>query len=102
MASKKTTSSEEEYFAREEAEKLRKLKAQTSKQLTETQRVALKELHYMKCPKCGMDLKTVVHRGVEIDRCENCGGVWLDRGELEELTEDDGILRSMVNLFRKG
>ncbi|MFN7139600.1 MAG: zf-TFIIB domain-containing protein, partial [Limisphaerales bacterium] len=25
------------------------------------------------------------HRGVEIDLCTGCGGVWLDRGELERI-----------------
>lgn len=101
MAAKKATSGEEEYFAREEAEKLHKIKAQQSKRLTETQRLQLKELHHMKCPKCGLDLETLVHRGIEIDRCNGCGGVWLDRGELEELTGDESIFHSVMEFFRK-
>lgn len=37
----------------------------------------------MKCPKC-LNEQLVIHykKGVEIDVCANCGGVWLDRGEL--------------------
>jgi Zn-finger nucleic acid-binding protein len=48
----------------------------------------------MVCPRCGADLRTVERQGIEIERCPNCRGVWLDRGELEKLvalgaTHDD-------------
>lgn len=33
------------------------------------------------------DLKKVVNNGIEIDYCPSCGGVWLDRGELEKLLD---------------
>jgi Zn-finger nucleic acid-binding protein len=39
----------------------------------------------MICPACGARLETVVRQGVEIDRCPDCRGIWLDRGELEKL-----------------
>lgn len=39
------------------------------------------------CPGCGEPLRPVVARGgVEIDACDACGGLWLDAGELEQLT----------------
>jgi Zn-finger nucleic acid-binding protein len=37
------------------------------------------------CPACGAVLVTVERQDVEIERCPNCRGVWLDRGELEKL-----------------
>jgi len=39
----------------------------------------------MICPSCGGELQTVERHGIEIERCPNCRGVWLDRGELEKL-----------------
>lgn len=39
------------------------------------------------CVQCKLPLRIQVLDGVEIDRCEECGGVWLDRGELETLRE---------------
>ena len=40
----------------------------------------------MNCPLCvERRLEPVYVDGVEIDVCENCGGVWLDRGELERM-----------------
>jgi Zn-finger nucleic acid-binding protein len=39
------------------------------------------------CPNCGAPLQTSAERlGVEIDACLECGGIWLDAGELEQLT----------------
>lgn len=37
------------------------------------------------CPKCGGAMRTYERSGVVIDQCEDCRGVYLDRGELERL-----------------
>ena len=42
----------------------------------------------MKCPRDGAELVTEVYEAkVEIDRCPRCMGVWLDKGELEEIQQ---------------
>ncbi len=41
----------------------------------------------MNCPKCNNSLKIANTKGIEIDYCPNCLGVWLDRGELEKIIE---------------
>lgn len=42
----------------------------------------------MKCPVCkDVTLLMSEKRGVEIDYCPECRGIWLDRGELEKLVE---------------
>ncbi|MBY0469754.1 zf-TFIIB domain-containing protein [bacterium] len=42
----------------------------------------------MKCPNC-KESKLVMseRKGVEIDYCPDCRGVWLDRGELDKILE---------------
>ncbi len=37
------------------------------------------------CPSCSATLDAVVHEGVELDRCPDGHGLWLDRGELREV-----------------
>lgn len=32
----------------------------------------------MDCPKCGHAMESVVHQGVEVDRCTLCQGLWFD------------------------
>lgn len=40
----------------------------------------------MNCPRCeGRSLVELERDDVVIDRCEDCRGIWLDRGELERL-----------------
>lgn len=37
------------------------------------------------CPGCGTAMRTLHPRGVELDGCPACGGVWFDGGELERV-----------------
>ncbi len=37
------------------------------------------------CPKCGNEMRTYERNGVTVDQCTGCGGLFLDRGELEQL-----------------
>ncbi len=39
------------------------------------------------CVKCTSVLDRKEIAGIEVDICPSCGGVWLDRGELEKLGE---------------
>ena len=43
----------------------------------------------MSCPRCDGSLSENQFEGVMIDTCENCGGMWLDSGELEQLLKRD-------------
>ena len=97
----KTSSPEAEYFARENAEKLRKLAAQEKAKMAAEEAAALKKAHWMRCPKCGMELQTISYQSVEIDRCFHCHGTWLDQGELEKLAggKKDGVVASVINIF---
>lgn len=39
----------------------------------------------MICPKCQNVMRTVDKGGVHIEQCQGCGGVFLDRGEMEQI-----------------
>ena len=41
----------------------------------------------MNCPVCNVPLTMAERQGVEIDYCQRCRGVWLDRGELDKIIE---------------
>ncbi len=73
------------------AEKVRALRAiaQAHKQKMEAKaRDKLKALHWLHCPKCGMDMESVIVGGVEVERCFACGGTFLDAGDLERLANE--------------
>lgn len=101
----KPSNTEEEYFAREEIEKKRKLAIQQAAQTEQVDKERLKQLHHMRCPKCGMQLQAVMHGKVEIDSCFNCGGIFLDAGELQELLtekpESGPVVGAVLNWFKR-
>lgn len=76
----------------EEARKAREERdAERRARETEEQSRKLKDLHWMKCPKCGHDLKVQALEGIEIDRCTFCEGFFVDAGELEQLFLKRGV-----------
>ncbi len=44
----------------------------------------------MKCPSDQATLQMTERKGIEIDYCPQCRGVWLDRGELDKLLDKGG------------
>lgn len=101
----KPSQPEEEYFAKENAEKLRKLTHERTQALEDERKEELKRLHWMRCPKCGTELQTVRFRGIEIDRCFSCGATVFDGGELEKIGVSDAeqsgkVMRSILNIFK--
>lgn len=97
----KPSQSEEEYFVRLEAEKKKKLMEEQRKKISTEERERLRATHWMRCPKCGMELHAIPYKGVTIDKCFSCRGVFLDDGELEKIAgEEGGFLTGLLSLFR--
>jgi hypothetical protein len=66
---------EDIYFAQRDRELIEKLKAQLQKVEN-----GESKLH---CPKGHGLLETYTFQGFVLDRCQTCGGFWMDNGELE-------------------
>lgn len=41
----------------------------------------------LKCPKCLTVMNSFERSGVTLEHCPECGGIFLDRGELERVIE---------------
>jgi len=67
---------EDIYFAERDRELLEKLRK-------ELRRVEKNE--ETGCPKCSGKLEAYSFQEVALDRCDTCGGIWLDNGELEAI-----------------
>ena len=76
---------ENEYFRKKDQEAIDKLRAQM-KASAEAKAAGTSS---MQCPRCDGSLKESKFEEVLIDTCDTCGGVWLDSGELEQLTKKD-------------
>jgi len=66
---------EDIYFAERDRELIEKLRAQLQK--------VNKAGEAPRCPKCPGRLESYTFQGFSLDRCHDCGGVWMDSGELE-------------------
>ena len=102
MTDRKQSQLEDEYFVREDAEKKRKLALQVKKETEAAELQRLKALHHMRCPKCGLPLQEVKYRQIDVDVCFACNGVFLDRGELEQVVkaESKGVVEAILNWFK--
>ena len=103
MKPEKPSRNEDEYFAKEDAELMRKQRERASAASAEAER----KLHHMKCPKDGYDLTSSVVHGVTIETCPHCGGIWLDAGELDAISKDDSpnvitrVISDALSSFRR-
>ena len=98
----KPSESEAEYFARLEVERRKQALAAQESRAAEEERQRLLAVAQHHCPKCGAPLVTLHHRGVEIEQCSHCQGIWLDRGELEQVLASEpaqGFLGSLKRLW---
>jgi len=98
----KPSEREEEYFARMEFERKKKTEEERQKKMAEGEKKKLKELHYMKCPKCGMELIEIDCKEIKVDKCSRCEGIWLDAGELEAISIiEKKVLDKLFDVFKR-
>ena len=76
---------EDSYFAVKEHELIEGMKAEFQKV-----EAARREGQIVNCPKCPGRLEKYSFMGFDLDRCESCEGIWLNKGELA------GILRQQA------
>ncbi|HYC88309.1 MAG TPA: zf-TFIIB domain-containing protein [Thermoanaerobaculia bacterium] len=97
----KPSRNEDEYFTRQELERRKKWAAEQAAKMAHDEKDRIRQAHWMKCPKCGMDLQEIELHGVKVDQCAHCGGIFLDAGELEQLSKsDEGVMGRVFSLFR--
>lgn len=98
----KPSEREAEYIARLEFEKRKKTEEEKHRKLAEEDKKKLKELHSMRCPKCGMELIEIDYRSIKVDKCSECDGIWLDAGELEAIAKlEKSGLDKLFSVFKK-
>ncbi|PLX88248.1 MAG: hypothetical protein C0619_13135 [Desulfuromonas sp.] len=73
---------ENEYFIKKDHELINQMKHQTEEELA-------KGYSKGRCPKCSEKIEPITFRGVPMDRCPGCGGVWLGPNDLKILAEKD-------------
>ncbi len=97
----KPSRNEDEYFGKRNLEQIHEMRMKLDAERKQAERKA----HHNKCPRCGGDLSEKQSEMVKIDECSDCGGIWLDKGELEQLRRVNtarGVSGGVLgNLFRR-
>lgn len=97
----KPSEREAEFIARVEFGKKKKIEEEKHRKLKEEERGKLKNLHYMRCPKCGMEMIEIDYNKIKVDKCSECDGIWLDAGELETISKLEKTgLDKLFSVFR--
>lgn len=73
---------ENEYILKHEKELMEKMKKEVREKL-------IGEHCRNRCPKCGESLVAMTFRGVPLDKCPGCGGIWLGPRDLQILSAKD-------------
>ena len=89
---------EEEYFRRKDKESLERLREALREEARERDAGPVT----MDCPRCTGKLHAADYDGVEINRCDNCGGIWLDAGELEQIISQETSTGRWFHAFWPG
>jgi len=98
----KPSEREAEYIARMEYDRLKKIEEEKHKKLKAEEKNKLKELHFMRCPKCGMEMIEIDYKSIKVDKCSECEGIWLDAGELEAVAKlEKSGLDKLFGVFKK-
>ncbi len=72
---------EDKYFAEQSKKQIEKLR---------TARAASVASGEATCPRCGTPLEITKIHGVGVDACPKGHGLWLDRGELDQIAKREG------------
>ena len=88
----KPSRNEDEYFAKQDAERIKEMRARLDAERAQTERKS----RLGRCPKCGENLVEKEFHHVKIDLCPDCGGMWLDKGEWDMIKYVD---RNAVSRF---
>ncbi len=94
--------SEEEFFLQHNRELIERKRKEMAAKRAELEKEAKKLQHWMKCPKCGHDMKEINLAGILVDQCDNCQGVYFDKEEVEiilESKERGGFAKALTRLF---
>ena len=73
---------EERYFFEHDQELIRAWREKANAKREKRAAAEQKQLHWMRCPKCGGEMEEIRMDILMIDRCGDCHGVYFDDGEL--------------------
>jgi hypothetical protein len=94
---------EDEYFVREDAERLRQLHFEEMARLQTHERETLRQAHSGRCSNCGALMVPEQAGAVRILHCPACGGAFLDKAAWDFMhghDEPHTVMGAVLNWFK--
>lgn len=97
---------EAQFIAGAELQKKTHLAQKVKKEMEDSERLQLKEAHWMHCPNCGLTLHEAKYKGMPIVKCTDCHGIFIDEKILaafagEDIPEEESnVVMNLFSLFR--
>ena len=76
---------EEQHFKDQEQQALQQLRARLEEKRRQQADANADKDFFLRCCRCGGNMAEITIDEVVIDKCETCGGIYLDAGELDLL-----------------
>ena len=90
----------ERQFHEKDKQALEALRTVLDERRAAARRAADKAAHWMRCPKCGSQMKEVALGTVIVDQCTKCAGIYFDAGEFEALAkQQQPVSHTLERLF---
>jgi uncharacterized protein len=97
----KASNTEEEYFAKEQAQRLKSQALSKVQSLQDHERRVLKEKHWMRCPRCGMELQSLLFKGVTMNKCFSCHTICFDEDSFERISiQHEPFFEAVTSIFK--
>lgn len=99
----KPSNQEDEWFAREDAERIRRLHFEEQSRLASHEKDALRQAHQGRCSNCGALMVPEKLGGVRLLHCPACGGAFLGKSAWEfihEHAEPHSVMGAVLNWFK--
>jgi len=103
MTIEKPSTLEDEYFVREDAERIRALAMEEQRRLRAHEKEALRKLHHGRCAECGAQLVPEKVGAIVVHHCPSCGGAFLTKNAWEMLhnaAEPHSLMGAVLNWFK--
>mgnify|MGYP001565061336 CR=1 FL=1 len=56
--------------------------------------------HIIRCPKCDVHMEKIGRKSYIVDNCPKCGGIFLDKREIENINKQ-GFFSYVMEYFRR-
>jgi hypothetical protein len=94
---------EEEYFYELNRELIERKRRELDQKRKNKETQGRTSPYWMKCPKCGSEMKEVEFSRIKADQCSGCHGLYFDQEEFETLVEvkhHTGFFESIRKFFK--